>query len=242
VVIEKPLAASTADAKVLCDLATETGCVLMVDHLLLYHPGVEELKRRVVAGDLGDLNYIYAQRLNLGVVRQEENVLWSLGAHDIAVAIDLIGSSPIGVSAHGGLYLQPEKRIYDVAFVNILFAGGRRAHLHLSWLDPGKVRKITVVGSDKMAVFDDMEPTSKLSIHDKGVTMVAEDRSPQARYGDITVPTVALDEPLKQACAHFLACAESGATPRSDGWAGLDVVRVLEAAQTSMDEERILRT
>ena len=104
------------------------------------------------------------------------------------------------MSAQGGIYLQPEKHIHDVAFVNMLFEGGRRTHLHLSWLDPGKVRKITVVGRDKMAVFDDMEPTAKLSIHDKGVTMVAEDRSPQARYGDITVPSVPLDEPLKRAC------------------------------------------
>lgn len=235
VFVEKPLALNSKEAEALCRLAEDRQRLLMVDHLLLYHPAVKELIKRVRAGELGHVHYVYSQRVNLGVVRTEENALWSLGPHDIAVILELIGAEPLQVLAQGGIYLQKEKKIEDVVFLTMAFPCGELAHLHLSWLDPHKLRKITVVGSEKMIVFDDMEPQEKLKIYDKGVTVQPPNASLQVRYGDIIIPNVPLREPLRAACQHFLNCIEQGQRPRSDGWAGLQVIRVLEAAQRSLE-------
>ncbi|NQT53234.1 Gfo/Idh/MocA family oxidoreductase [bacterium] len=167
--IEKPLALSTAQAAELVAEARKQGVRLMVGHLLLYHPAVTLLKQLVDAGELGDILYIYAQRLNLGVVRRDENALWSLAPHDISVALYLFGDLPTSASARGASYLQPDKGVEDVVFANVTFPGGRMLNLHVSWLDPHKTRRITVVGSRKMAVFDDAESTEKLRVYDKGV-------------------------------------------------------------------------
>ena len=238
VFVEKPLALASEDAEAVCKLAAKNGRVLMVDHLLIYHPGVESLVRLVKTGDLGRVYYVYTQRANLGVVRTEENALWSLGAHDVAIALELMGAEPSQVSATGGSFLQTESGIEDIVFVSMSFPSGELAHLHLSWLDPRKTRRTTVVGSDKMAVFDDVEEEEKLKVYDKSVTMLPENHRIAVRYGDITVPNIPMTEPLKAACQHFLECVERGETPRSDGWSGLRVVRVLEAAQRSLGKSR----
>jgi predicted dehydrogenase len=237
VFVEKPLALRASEAEELIALADEKGRVLMVDHLLLYHPAVEELINRVRSGELGRIYYLYGQRVNLGVVRTEENALWSLGVHDIAVTLELMGSDPISVAAQGGIYLQKERRIEDVVFLTMVFPAGELAHLHLSWLDPHKIRKLTVVGDEKMIVFDDMEPEEKLKIYDKGVTFQPENLSvgPQVRYGEILIPNVPLVEPLRRACGHFLDCVAQGTAPKSDGRAALRVLKVLEAAQRSLE-------
>ena len=235
VFVEKPMTLTVEDAESLVRQADDTGLTLMVDHVLVYHPAVQELVRLAREGELGHVQYMYTQRANLGVVRTEENALWSLGVHDVAVALDLFGHGPSQVAATGGSFLQRERKIEDVVFVSMWFPGGELAHLHLSWLDPHKIRKTTVVGSKKMAVLDDVAPEEKLKVYDKGVTMLPESHGATVRYGDIVIPNVPLTEPLKVACQHFLECVDCGATPRTNGRAGLEVVRVLEAAQRAMD-------
>ena len=235
VLVEKPLTMASQEAETLCRLAEERDRVLMVDHLLLYHPAVEYLFNQVRSGKLGSIYYLYSQRINLGIVRTDENALWSLGPHDIAVMLELLGAEPMQVVAHGGNYLQKDRHIEDVVFLAMTFSGGEIAQLHLSWLDPHKMRKITIVGSERMITFDDMEPMEKVKLYDTGVTIQPQDVGPQVRYGDILIPSFPLGEPLRAVCQHFLDCVETGATPRSDGLAGLKVVRVLEAAQRSLE-------
>ena len=235
VFVEKPLALRAEDAISLCHLAEERDLTLMVDHLLVYHPAVEDLIQRAKTGELGSIYCVYSQRANLGIVRTEENALWSLGPHDVAVTLELLGTEPTQVVAQGGAFLQQDRKIEDVVFLTMTFPDGELANLHLSWLDPHKLRKITIVGSEKMVVFDDMEPQEKLKIYDKGVTVMPEGTSFPVRYGDIVVPNIPLAEPLQVACRHFLDCVEQGERPRSDGWAGLKVVRVIEGAQRSIE-------
>jgi predicted dehydrogenase len=238
VFVEKPLALRAADAEELCTLAEGRGLTLMVGHLLLYHPAVERVKALVDAGDLGDVLYLYAQRVNLGIVRQTENAWWSLAPHDIAVAIHLFGERPISVSATGAAYLQRERDIQDVAFGTLRFPDGRVAHLHVSWLDPHKRRSLTVVGSRKMLTFDDTLPDEKLKIYDRaavppsGHATYAE--GVVVRVGNVLSPVLPNVEPLLVECEHFVACIATGARPRSDGRQGSAVVRVLEAGDRSM--------
>lgn len=233
--IEKPLALKAAHAQELCDLAAAKERILMVGHLLEYHPGVRAVKDMLDAGDLGRIYYIYANRLNLGKVRADENALWSLGPHDISVINFLTGEEPLEVSARGESYLQPG--VEDVVFGYIKFPSGVLGHLHESWLDPHKSRKITVVGSEKMVVFDDMESDRKVTVYDKGA-VVPEYQSygeyVTLRFGDIHIPRIANDEPLRLECQHFLDCIRDGQQPLSDGRDGLNVVRVLEAMQLSL--------
>jgi len=233
--IEKPLALKAAHAQELCDLAAAKERILMVGHLLEYHPGVRAVKNMLDAGDLGRIYYIYANRLNLGKVRADENALWSLGPHDISVINFLTGEEPLEVSARGESYLQPG--VEDVVFGYIKFPSGVLGHLHESWLDPHKSRKITVVGSEKMVVFDDMESDRKVTVYDKGA-VVPEYQSygeyVTLRFGDIHIPRIANDEPLRLECQHFLDCIRDGQQPLSDGRDGLNVVRVLEAMQLSL--------
>jgi predicted dehydrogenase len=232
--VEKPLAQSVPDAQAAVDAAEAAGRVLMVGHLLEYHPGVEKLKEIARSGDLGDLYYLYSKRLNLGKLRADENALWSLGAHDIAVTLLLAGEEPIEVEAHGESYMRPA--VEDVVFCFLRFPSGLAAHLHLSWLDPHKERRFTVVGSRRMATFDDMAIERKLTVYDKGFD---EDSRNWGEYimrsGDVWSPRLPNVEPLRLECEHFLACVREGATPRSDGASGLRTVRVLERLQEALD-------
>jgi predicted dehydrogenase len=237
--VEKPLAQSVADGERALAAARASGRVLMVGHLLEYHPGVEKLGELVRAGELGEeIYYIYGNRLNLGKVRADENALWSLGAHDVAVVLLLAGEEPHEVVAHGESYLRDG--VEDVVFCFMRFPSGLVAHLHLSWLDPHKERRFTIVGSRRMATFDDMALEGKVTIYDKGFD---EDSASYGEYitrtGDISCPRIPNVEPLRLECEHFVDCVRSGATPRSDGESGLRVVRVLERLQHSLDDGRM---
>jgi len=235
--IEKPMTATAGQAKLLVELAKEKGLKLMVGHLLEYHPAVNYLKDMIDRGQLGQPYYVYTQRVNLGIVRQDENAWWSLAPHDVSIICYLLGSEPISVSAHGQCYLQ--KGIEDVVFATIKFEDGKMANVHCSWLDPHKIRKVTVVGSDKMMTFDDMETAEKIRMYDKGAAIKHDITTSYAdiislRFGNIVIPKVPSGEPLALECAHFIDCVLNGTPIRSDGIEGLRVVRVLEAGQESL--------
>jgi predicted dehydrogenase len=238
VFVEKPLALTASEGEELCAFAERRGLTLMVGHLLLYHPAVMRAKAIIDAGELGDVLYLYAQRLNLGIVRETENAWWSLAAHDVAVAIHLFGASPISVSATGATYLQRDRGIEDVAFAALRFADGRMAHVQVSWLEPYKRRNLSVVGTRKMLTFDDTAPGEKLRIYDRGELP----RPGHATYaegvvvrgGDVLSPLLPNREPLLTECEHFVACVADGTPVRSDGRQGLAVVKVLEAGMRSM--------
>jgi predicted dehydrogenase len=234
--VEKPLAQSVADAERALEAARAGDRVLMVGHLLEYHPGVQQLKELTDSGALGDhIYYIYGNRLNLGKIRADENALWSLGAHDVSVVLHLAGEEPWEAVAHGESYVRPG--VEDVVFCFLRFPSGLCAHLHLSWLDPHKERRFTVVGSRQMATFDDMAREGKLTVYDKGVD---EDTHGYGEYitrsGAIFSPQIPNVEPLRVECEHFVHCVRHGETPRSDGVSGLRVVRVLEQLQRSLEE------
>jgi predicted dehydrogenase len=235
--VEKPLAQSSEDAERVVDAAAAAGRVLMVGHLLEYHPGVETLKEIADSGELGDIRYVYANRLNLGKLRPDENALWSLGAHDVSVLMWLAGEEPYECRAVGESFMR--EGIEDVVFCYMRFPSGLAAHLHLSWLDPHKERRFTVVGSKKMATFDDMELERKVSVYDKGFDQDFDSYGEYiARSGEVRSPRVSNEEPLRAECEHFLACIADGSEPRSGGESGLRVVRVLEALQRSLEESR----
>lgn len=232
--VEKPLAQSVAEAEAVAAAARESGRTLMVGHLLEYHPGLERLKQIADSGDLGRLFYIYGNRLNLGKLRADENALWSLGAHDVSVVLRLAGEEPVECSAVGESYMR--EGVEDVVFAFMRFPSGLAAHLHLSWLDPHKERRFTVVGSKRMATFDDMDPERKLTVYDKGFD---EDYESFGEYiqrsGDVWSPKVPNDEPLRIECMHFVDAVRSGEQPRSGAESGLRVVRVLEELQRSLE-------
>jgi predicted dehydrogenase len=235
--VEKPLAQSVADAERVVAAAASAGRVLMVDHLLEYHPGIVRLKELVDTGELGEIHYVYGKRLNLGVLRKDENALWSLGAHDVSVLLRLAGEEPIECEARGECYTRPG--IEDVVFAFLRFPSGLSAHLHLSWLDPHKERRFTVVGSRRMATFDDMDLERKLTLYDKGFDASARGYGEYiTRSGDTWSPRVPNAEPLRIAAKHFADCVAGGTTPQSDGHSGLRVVRVLETLQTELDRSR----
>jgi predicted dehydrogenase len=239
VYVEKPFVLATAEAEELVALALREKRILMVGHLLEYHPVVQRLKEMIAAGDLGKVRYIYSQRLNLGTVRADENALWNFAPHDISVILYLLGLSPSDVSARGQSYLQPN--VEDVVFLALNFAGQAMGHVHVSWLDPHKTRRITIVGSKRMAVFDDLEPNEKLKIYDKGAEINSDyDTFAEfigLRFGDITVPYIKIGEPLRIECDHFLKCVRERVQPLSDGLDGLRVVKVLEAADISLKKD-----
>jgi predicted dehydrogenase len=233
--VEKPLAQSVADAERAVAAAQAAGRVLMVGHLLEYHPGVQRLKQLTESGELGDeIYYIYGNRLNLGKLRADENALWSLGAHDVSVLLYLADEEPWEVLARGESYVRDG--VEDVVFCFLRFPSGLSAHLHLSWLDPHKERRFTVVGSRRMATFDDMALEGKLKIYDKGFDQDSRGYGEYiTRTGDIFCPQIPNVEPLRIECEHFVECVRSGRRPRSDGISGLRVVRVLEELQRSLD-------
>ena len=232
--VEKPLATTAADAERAVAAAERAGLVLMVGHLLEYHPAVDRLKALLDEGELGQLYYVYGNRLNLGKLRADENALWSLGAHDVSVILRLIGEEPEECTAHGRSYVR--EGVEDVVFCYLRFPSGVVAHLHLSWLDPHKERRLTVVGARRMATFDDMRLEGKLTLYDKGFDQNVRSWGEYiARSGEIFSPQIPAVEPLRVECEHFLECLRTGATPRSDGHSGLRVVRVLERLQRSLD-------
>jgi predicted dehydrogenase len=233
--VEKPLARSEHEAEAVVEAARAADRVLMVGHLLEYHPGVERLSELVESGELGDLRYIYSNRLNLGKHRQDENALWSLGAHDVSVILRLAGEEPAEATAVGESYVKPG--VEDVVFAFMRFPSGITAHMHLSWLDPHKERRFTVVGSKRMATFDDMELERKLTIYDKGFD---EDYNSYGEYiarsGDVSSPRISNEEPLLIECRHFIERVRDGAEPRSGAESALRVVRVLERLQQALTE------
>ena len=235
--VEKPMAQSAADAEAVVAAAERAGRTLMVGHLLEYHPGVIKLKELIDGGELGRVLYIYGNRLNLGKLRADENALWSLGAHDVSVLLRLAGEEPHEVEARGESYMR--EGVEDVVFCFLRFPSGLTAHLHLSWLDPHKERRFTVVGDQRMATFDDMALEGKITVYDKGFDEPASTYGEYiTRSGDIWSPRISNVEPLRTECEHFVRCVREGTTPISDGAAGLRVVRVLEALQRSLDASR----
>jgi predicted dehydrogenase len=234
--VEKPMCQSPAEAEALADAAEKAGLKIMVGHLLLYHPAVLKLKSLVDSGELGTIYYMYTQRLNLGVVRSNENAWWSLAPHDISVINFLFGAMPSRVSAQGQCYLQPG--IEDVVFATLYFPDGRLAQVHTSWLDPHKMRKMTVVGAKKMVTFDDMLPSEKVWIYDKGaspsLSYSSYGEAITLRQGDIHIPKLDATEPLRLECQHFVDSIVNNSGVRSDGRDGVRVVKVLEAGQRSI--------
>ncbi|HNP62632.1 MAG TPA: Gfo/Idh/MocA family oxidoreductase [Woeseiaceae bacterium] len=236
VYVEKPFVLEVPQAEELIELAESTGRILMVGHLLEYHPVVIKLKEMIDSGELGDIYYVYSQRLNLGTVREDENALWNFAPHDISVILYLLGKEPVDISARGQSYLR--EGVEDVVFFTLTFSDNSMASIQVSWLDPHKVRKLTIVGSNKMAVFDDLESNEKLKVYDKGAQRSSEYNTYAEyiglRFGDITIPYIKTGEPLRAECLHFLDCIKNRTQPVSDGHDGLRVVRVLDAAQRSL--------
>jgi predicted dehydrogenase len=237
VLVEKPPATRGEEMEELVALAAERRLVLLPGHLLLYHPAVAKLKSLVDSGDLGEVICLYGNRQNLGIIRRDENALWSLGVHDLSVILHLVGEEPSEAVAHGNAFLTPG--VEDVVFCYLAFPSGKIAHMHLSWLDPHKMRKLTVVGTEKMAVFDDMELERKVTIYEKGPWKPAERYGEwQTRTGDIFSPKIPTDEPLKLECRHFLDLVAGDGGGGSAARAGLAVVRALERLQHSLDGRR----
>ena len=233
VFVEKPPAMRGEEMEELIGLARAAGRVLMPGHLLLYHPGLRKVKELVDAGELGDVACIYGNRQNLGVIRSNENALWSLGVHDLSVILWLLGEEPSEVVAHGLDYLQDG--IEDVVFCFLRFPSGKAAHMHLSWLDPHKMRKVTVVGREKMVVFDDMELERKVTVYEKGPWEPAQTYGEwRTRTGDIFSPKIANDEPLRLELQHFLRLVAEGPGEHPEATAGLAVVRTLDRLTTSL--------
>ncbi|MGZ3512319.1 MAG: Gfo/Idh/MocA family protein [Thermodesulfobacteriota bacterium] len=238
VLVEKPMALSVKEAEEMIEISERRKRILMVGHLLIYHPVVDRLKDMVASGELGKIYYIYTQRVNLGVIRQDENALLSFAPHDVSVILYLLDEEPVMVTGCGESYIQ--KGIEDVAFLGLQFSDGKMANIHLSWLDPHKLRKITIVGSKKMVVFDDMEVSEKLKVYDKGVKNLSYDTYGEylsLRFGDITIPSVKMTEPLRAEAEHFIHSIESRKEPKTGGRDGLKVVKILMAAQESLKKK-----
>ena len=239
VFVEKPLSLKIDHAVELTELADKQKMKLMVGHLMLYHPAIEWLKKAILSGDLGHIYYLYSQRVNLGRIRTQENAMWSLAPHDISMALHLIGKRPDTVSATGYSYLQDQ--VEDLVFLNLKFPAEIGAHIHCSWLDPHKIRKLTVVGSKKMVVFDDMQKEEPIKVYEKGFDSVDYKNGNAApslsvRFGDIWIPHIPAEEPLKRQCHHFIDAIENCKKPLSDGKNGVEVLQILHQAQSSIDQ------
>jgi predicted dehydrogenase len=239
VLVEKPLTLKVEHARELVELEQAGKAKLMTGHLLLYHPAVRYLKECLTRGDLGRVYYIYSSRVNLGAVRRNENTLWSFAPHDISVMMYLLDQMPEAGQTVARSYLQPG--VPDVAFFTLFFPNDVMAHGQVSWLDPHKIRKLTVVGEKKMAVFDDMESSEKIRIYDKGVNRMPSYDSYgdllTLRQGDIHLPFMKMTEPLRVECDHFLTCIRENKPPLTDGRNGLTVVRILNALEESLARE-----
>ena len=233
VFVEKPPAMRAAEMDEMLSVAEARERVLMPGHLLLYHPAVRKLKEVIDAGELGEVLCVYGNRQNLGIIRREENALLSLGVHDLSVILYLVGEEPSEAWAHGNAFLNPG--VEDVVFCYLRFPSGKIAHMHLSWLDPHKMRRITVVGKEKMVVFDDMELERKVTIYEKAPWLPTETYGEwQTRTGDIFSPKVPNDEPLRLECQHFLRLVAGDGDPLAAARDGLAVVRALEQLRASL--------
>ncbi len=241
VFIEKPLARTTAECQSLIDLAERYQRVLMVGHVFEFNAAVQRIKQYIDEGELGKLFYVYSQRVNLGRIQHDVNALWSFAPHDISIMNYWFGQEPVRVSARGFSYLSPA--VEDVVFMTLEYPNGVGAHLHLGWLDPRKVRLMSLVGSKKMLVYDDVSLDAKIQLYDKGVSNLDDFlASPETfaefqfsiRAGDLVIPTLQFSEPLQSECRHFIDCIQQGRTPLTDGLDGLRVVKVLEAAEQSL--------
>jgi predicted dehydrogenase len=237
VFVEKPLTASGAEGEALVALAEARGRVLFVGHIFLYTAAVAKLRELVERAELGPLCHIAAARRNLGPVRTDVNALWDLAPHDISIILHLLGRLPETVNCQGTAHLRPG--VHDVTFLTMHFSDGVMASVHSSWLDPNKVREMTLVGTRKMVVYDDLQPLEKIKIYDKGIEAPGYhtdfgEFAYSYRYGDTHSPRLVEEEPLRAECRHFAECVTRGERPRTDGTNGLEVVRVLEAAQRSL--------
>jgi UDP-2-acetamido-3-amino-2,3-dideoxy-glucuronate N-acetyltransferase len=232
VFVEKPLALQASEGEQLKDLAQERACILMVGHLLEYHPAVVRLHELIDAGELGNVNYIYSNRLNFGKVRTEENALWSFAPHDVAVILRLFGEMPVEVTCAGGSYLTTG--LADVTVSTLLFQSGRRAHIFVSWLNPFKEQKLVVVGEQRMAVFNDVTAEDKLVLFDQRVDF--QEAMPVLQNDGQQAIALSDDEPLRRECEHFLECVATRNIPLTDAESGVRVLRVLEACQKSLEQ------
>ena len=240
VFVEKPIARTVAESEELVALAEELGLVLMVGHTFLFSPAVRRMKEIISAGDIGQVQYISARRLNLGLFQKDINVAWDLAPHDISIILHLLEERPFSICCQGNSHVT--RGIEDVTMMYLNFTGNRCAFIQNSWLDPKKVRQMTVVGSRRMIVYDDTEPLEKLKIYDARVEVPPHydtfaEFTYSYHYGDAYVPYIKQDEPLKLECQHFLDCIRTGATPITDGDLGLEVVRILEAAGESLRKQ-----
>jgi predicted dehydrogenase len=233
VFVEKPLAATSTDAEAMVRAAEMAGRTLMVGHTFVYNPAVVTVRGLIERGELGRINYVDSQRVNLGLHQFDINVLWDLGPHDVSISLYWLGEEPEWVQCVGACYVQPA--IEDVVFLTMGFPSGALAHAHLSWLAPSKLRTMTVIGAKKMAVYDDMETAERVKVYDFGVQSLDGDELRRSyRAGDIHSPHVPITEALQLEMRHFIECVRDGKRPRSDGEAGLRVVRVLEAGMRSL--------
>lgn len=248
VLVEKPLAQTSAECRELISLADDRGLTLMVGHVFLYNAAVQRVKDYITSGELGEIYYVYSQRLNLGIVRQDVNALWNFAPHDLSIICHWLDAAPEWITASGFSYLQPG--IEDVVFVTMGFPGGVGANVHISWLDPHKIRRMTVVGSEKMVVYDDVNADAPIMVFDKGVVKKLNERRSLGgfdsfgefqlltRAGDVLIPKVNFVEPLKVECQHFLDCIRTGERPLTDGRHGLQIVEALETADKSLTGNR----
>src|SRR5437867_1890228 len=235
--IEKPMASSSKECEELIEIARKKGLVLMVGHTFLYSPAVRKIKQIVDCGDIGEIRYISARRLNLGLFQKDINVAWDLAPHDLAIILYIIGESPLSVNCRGSAHVTPG--VEDVTSMSLSFTKNRSAIVHSSWLDPRKIREMTIVGSKRMIVYDDVAPLEKIRIFDARV-----ERPPHYdtfaefqyayHYGDMYAPYIKQEEPLKAECQHFLDCIRDGTSPLSNGNQGLELVRILEASSVSL--------
>lgn len=239
VLVEKPIAACSRHAEEIVAEADLRKRVIMVGHTFVYNPAVVAMKDIIQRGVLGEIYYINATRVNLGLFQSDINVVWDLAPHDISILLYVLGMEPSLVSARGGVYVRRSKGLHDVAYLSLFFPNGIMGDVRVSWLDPCKIRRYTVVGSKKMLVYDDVEPRDKIVIYDKGVeappySLTEEEFHLSYRTGEGVPYPLEWVEPLKVQCQHFLDCIRDGTEPRSSGRIGLQVVRVLEAAQRSL--------
>jgi predicted dehydrogenase len=238
VLVEKPITANTAQAKELVDLAADEGLVLMVGHTFEYNPAVEKVREIIQSGQLGEIYYLNSVRVNLGLLQPDINVMWDLAPHDLSILSFILGAKPVRVSARGGVYINNSRGLHEVVYMVVIFDNGAMANLQLSWLDPVKQRKLTVVGSEKMLVYDDIAE-DKVIVFDKGVevppySLTEDEFHASYRHGGEYAVPVEWVEPLRCECAHFLDCIRGQRVPRSSGEVGLRVLKVLETAQHSL--------
>ncbi len=237
VLVEKPITMDSVEAKNLWEVAQQHNKILMVGHTFEYNPAVHVLKSMIDSGELGDIYYIDAVRASLGLFQTKANVIWDLAPHDVSILRYILGAEPLTVSARGSDCVQ--EGIEDVAYTTLTFPDNVLAHIRVSWLDPRKTRCITIVGSKKMVIYDDVEPLEKIKIYDKGVKAIRRTDTYGEfhfayHYGDVVIPYIRFEEPLRLQCSHFLECIREGKQPNTDGYNGVRVVEIVEAAQSSL--------